>query len=551
MRKRLLIDLNLAICVILVIFIVFLFLYKLEGGNLNSKDEQFSDGWTYEDGTPVDFSNLRCEPESGSITKTVSPDQVSGADLCFESRSLFFTVYVNDTAVYDFHPDLIRIYGDYYGECIHTVDLPALEENSEIRIAYTTLHEASTSTFYSMKIQEGAEFVKVTVAENFANYQECFVIMVLGVVLIVVGFLFTTDPNSVIETISLGTTAIVLALWTSSGSRIPQIISENSAMVRVMDYMCLIFLPVPVIILIASVSKQLDSILPKILIGLCGFNLVLNVIWVLALGRDYSEVLIVTHIILGIGVLFIIHLTVSAYKKSGKFGKNMKVIVAGFSVLITAGILDIIRYYLLKAEDASLFTRLGLLYFIILFTIYELNLFLNIIRKSAQTEVMEKLAYNDGLTGLLNRLAFTQEENRIKEKESGKYVLVQLDINFLKQVNDNYGHAEGDRFIISAAELINDTFGRYGKCYRIGGDEFFAILDGKHSEEDYDKATRLFEEKIKEVNDRNEFHIPLCIAYGKAVYVPGTRDFYEAEKEADKLMYENKKILKAAGYQAK
>lgn len=544
MRNRFLIDLNLAICIILLIFIVFLFLYKLDGGNLNSKDEQFSDGWTYEDGTPVDFSNLRYEPEEGTITKTVSPEQVSGADLCFESRSLFFTVYINDTAVYDFHPDLIRIYGNYYGECIHTVDLPAIEENSEIRITYTTLHEALTSSFYSMKIQEGAEFVKVTVAENFANYMQCFVIMVLGVVLIVVGFLFTTDPNSIIETISLGTTAIVLALWTSSGSRIPQIISENSAMVRVMDYMCLIFLPVPVIILIASVSKQLDSILPKILIGLCGLNLVLNVVWVLVLGRDYSEVLIITHIILGIGVLFIVHLTIGAYKKSGKFGKNMKVIVAGFSVLIAAGILDIIRYYLFNAADASLFTRLGLLYFIILFTIYELNLFLNIIRKSAQTEVMEKLAYNDGLTGLLNRLAFTQEENRIKEKESGKYVLVQLDINFLKQVNDNYGHAEGDRFIIAAAELINDTFGRYGKCYRIGGDEFFAILDGKHSEEDYDKATRLFEEKIKEVNDRNEFHIPLCIAYGKAVYVPGNDSFDEAEKTADNLMYEHKKLLK-------
>ena len=544
MRNRFLIDLNLAICIILLIFIVFLFLYKLDGGNLNSKDEQFSDGWTYEDGTPVDFSNLRYAPEEGTITKTVSPEQVNGTDLCFESRSLFFTVYINDTAVYDFHPDLIRIYGNYYGECIHTVDLPALEENSEIRITYTTLHEALTSSFYSMKIQEGAEFVKVTVAENFANYMQCFVIMVLGVVLIVVGFLFTTDPNSIIETISLGTTAIVLALWTSSGSRIPQIISENSAMVRVMDYMCLIFLPVPVIILIASVSKQLDSILPKILIGLCGLNLVLNVVWVLVLGRDYSEVLIITHIILGIGVLFIVHLTIGAYKKSGKFGKNMKVIVAGFSVLIAAGILDIIRYYLFKAADASLFTRLGLLYFIILFTIYELNLFLNIIRKSAQTEVMEKLAYNDGLTGLLNRLAFTQEENRIKEKESGKYVLVQLDINFLKQVNDNYGHAEGDRFIIAAAELINDTFGRYGKCYRIGGDEFFAILDGKHSEEDYDKATELFEEKIKEVNDRNEFHIPLCIAYGKAVYVPGNDSFDEAEKTADNLMYEHKKLLK-------
>ncbi len=545
MRNRFLIDLNLAICVILLIFIVFLFLYKLDGGNLNSKDEQFSDGWTYEDGTPVDFSNLRYAPEEGTITKTVSPEQVSGADLCFESRSLFFTVYINDTAVYDFHPDLIRIYGDYYGECIHTVDLPALEENSEIRITYTTLHEALTSSFYSMKIQEGAEFVKVTVAENFANYQQCFVIMVLGVVLIVVGFLFTSDPNSVIETISLGTTAIVLALWTSSGSRIPQIISENSAMVRVMDYMCLIFLPVPVIILIASVSKQLESKLPKIQIGLCGLNLVLNVVWVLAFGRDYSDILFITHIILGIGVLFIIHLTIGAYKKSGKLGKNMKVIVAGFSVLIAAGIIDVVRYYLLMASDASLFTRFGLLYFIILFTIYELNLFLNIIRKSAQTEVMEKLAFNDGLTGLLNRLAFTQEENRIKEKESGKYVLVQLDINFLKTVNDNYGHSEGDRYIITAADIISESFSKYGKCFRIGGDEFFAILSGKDPEKDFEAGLLVFDKLVKEYNENNELPVPLQIAHGKSVYVPGKDTLEEAEKVADKLMYERKKLLKA------
>ena len=158
---------------------------------------------------------------------------------------------------------------------------------------------------------------------------------------------------------------------------------------------------------------------------------------------------------------------------------------------------------------------------------------------------MEKLAYNDGLTGLLNRLAFTQEENRIREKEAGKYVLVQLDINFLKQVNDNYGHAEGDRFIIAAAELINDTFGRYGKCYRIGGDEFFVILDGKNPEKDFEKAAAVFEEGMSKVNDENSFPIPLKIAYGKAVYVPGTDSFDEAEKTADNLMYEHKKLLKA------
>lgn len=544
MRRRLLIDLNLAICLILGIFIVFLFTYKLEGGNLKPKDEQFTDGWVYEDGAPVDFADLRYAPETETISKIISPDQVSGADLCFESRSIYFTVYVNGTSVYDFHPDLIKVYGNYYGEYIHSVDIPVLEEDSKLEITYTSLRDAKTTTFHYMKIQEGASFIRTMIADNFANYLQCFTIMVLGVALIVIGMILNQETDSIIETVSLGTTAIILALWTSSGSRIPQIISENPAMVRVMDYMCLIFLPVPVIILFASISKQLESKIPRIMVLLCGTNLIANIIWVLVLGKDYSDLLIFTHIIIGIGVAFIIYMTVIAFKRAKKFEKNMRVIIAGFSVLIAAGVVDVVRYYYFKASDASMFTRIGLFYFVILFTIYELTLFLVITRKSAQTELMEKLAFNDGLTGILNRLAFTREEERIKLVDSGKFVLVQLDINFLKQINDNFGHSEGDRFITTASGIITESFGRYGKCYRIGGDEFFVIIEGKHCEEEYEEAVKLFDNQIKEINDRDEFAIPLRIAYGKAVHIPGKTSLEDAEKEADKLMYEHKKYLK-------
>lgn len=544
MRRRFLIDINLTICFILGIFIVFLFIYDLDGGNLNSKDEQFSDGWVYEDGTPVDFSDLRYAPDGCSITKNVTPEQLNGADLCFESRSLYFTVYVNEEAVYDFHPELIRLYGRYYGECTHSVDIPTIADDSQIKITYVSLYNAKTTTFYYMKIQEGASFITSIVAQNYANYLQSFVILILGVVLIIIGLVLNKETDRIIEMVSLGATAVILALWTSSGSRIPQIISQNSAMVRVMDYLCLIFLPVPVIILFASVSKQLDSIIPKVITALCGANLIANMIWVLGLGNDYSDLLIITHIIIGIGIAAIIYMAVVYFKRTKKIDRNMNVILAGFSVLIAAGILDAIRYYLLKSNDASLFTRFGLIYFILLFTVYELKLFLGVIKKSAQTELMEKLAFNDGLTGMYNRLAFTRDENEIKEKKSGKYVLIQLDINFLKLVNDNYGHAEGDRFIITAANIISESFGKFGKCYRIGGDEFFAILDGKHCEEDYEKAQKLFEESVKGVNDRNEFVVPLRIAHGKSIYIPGENDFDEAEKEADTLMYERKKFLK-------
>lgn len=51
-----------------------------------------------------------------------------------------------------------------------------------------------------------------------------------------------------------------------------------------------------------------------------------------------------------------------------------------------------------------------------------------------------------------------------------------IDINGLKAVNDTLGHSAGDELIRAAARCISQVLGRYGKCYRIGGDEFIAIL---------------------------------------------------------------------------
>ena len=117
--------------------------------------------------------------------------------------------------------------------------------------------------------------------------------------------------------------------------------------------------------------------------------------------------------------------------------------------------------------------------------------------------------------------------------------------NFLKKVNDNYGHAEGDRYIITAANIISDSFSKYGKCYRIGGDEFFVILDGDNAEKNCEAAIEVFEKLVREYNETHDLPVPLQIAFGKSVYVPGTDSLETAEKAADELMYERKKKLKA------
>lgn len=84
---------------------------------------------------------------------------------------------------------------------------------------------------------------------------------------------------------------------------------------------------------------------------------------------------------------------------------------------------------------------------------------------------------NDELTRLFNRYAFENEVKKLPDSgEDDSLVVVAMDINGLKPVNDTFGHAAGDELIIGAAACMKQCFGPYGKVFRIGGDEFFAII---------------------------------------------------------------------------
>ncbi len=123
---------------------------------------------------------------------------------------------------------------------------------------------------------------------------------------------------------------------------------------------------------------------------------------------------------------------------------------------------------------------------------------------------MEKLAYSDSLTGLSNRAAFHEKEDEIRLKKT-ECIIVQLDINFLKKVNDVYGHAEGDRHIIS------DCFKELGTSYHTGSDEFIVITH-KREVSDVETALEKPEERVKNYNAENAPPIPMQIAYGYSKY---------------------------------
>lgn len=62
------------------------------------------------------------------------------------------------------------------------------------------------------------------------------------------------------------------------------------------------------------------------------------------------------------------------------------------------------------------------------------------------------------------------------ETDFRNYLIVTFELNNLKRCNDNYGHSAGDVYISNSARVIENIFERFGKCYRIGGDEFCCVI---------------------------------------------------------------------------
>lgn len=191
-------------------------------------------------------------------------------------------------------------------------------------------------------------------------------------------------------------------------------------------------------------------------------------------------------------------------------------------------------------------SRIGLFLFVIILTAYEFRQLVEIRAAAKQAELMEKLAMEDPLTGIGSRTAFNAFENELRNRREGHCIFVHFDVNNLKKVNDTYGHAEGDKFIKAAASIIQGCFGKNGHCFRIGGDEFFVILDGEHQKEDFESGLARFTGEQEKYNETGESPVPLFIAYGMAEYDCSEGKPENAEQTADSRMYEKKKEMKAA-----
>ncbi len=163
--------------------------------------------------------------------------------------------------------------------------------------------------------------------------------------------------------------------------------------------------------------------------------------------------------------------------------------------------------------------------------------------------LLQQLSFNDELTGLLNRrgfLSMAQQQLKIAQREDWELVLLFADLDSLKNINDNFGHTEGDRALKSIAAVLKKTFRTSDLIARLGGDEFIVLALNAPAAGVNKMKTRL-KSNLDRHNSQNRYY-QLSLSIGIAQFDPKHETSLESMiMEADKALYDNKRKKRLAG----
>lgn len=167
-------------------------------------------------------------------------------------------------------------------------------------------------------------------------------------------------------------------------------------------------------------------------------------------------------------------------------------------------------------------------------------------RKKAQDQLIF-FARTDSLTGMLNRgtgLAILQQHLEYNHRYNSKLTIIFVDVNHLKEVNDTYGHQEGDNLIQTIGQLLQNGLRKSDFVCRFGGDEFLIILPICNLKDAMDIWDKL-QESIEVFNAEQHCDYPISVSHGFAEYDPTNPvSVNTLINKADTEMYSTKRQYK-------
>ena len=170
------------------------------------------------------------------------------------------------------------------------------------------------------------------------------------------------------------------------------------------------------------------------------------------------------------------------------------------------------------------------------------------LRQNRMESELSHLAISDELTGLYNRRGFLllgSERMRLAHGMKKNLLLFFADLDNLKQINDQFGHQEGDQALLKTAEIFRNTFRNSDITGRFGGDEFAALVIEEYGQTAGTISARL-QDNMAELAANNT-HYPLSLSVGMTRYAAETRSsLKKLLAQADQALYKQKQASPAS-----
>ncbi len=516
------------------------------------EDFSFRDGWTDAIGNEIDPGNLTDAAEqSGTddfILYHTLPELDSDTYLSFYSYGAWFRLLVDDEVIYSYQYRPIVTAGHAYGTDFHNIRIPRSAGGRRLTLEVQMIYDAGAS-FLDLSLGQSSAFLVRFLRQMLPSFILSLMIIGFGTLILITAKSISADRRMLRSIKAFATLSIGIGIWSMIETQVLTLLYGHAELFRSYDYLILMLLPYPMAVMANGWVDVSSERFERLIRNLVLTNIVLAIALRMEFHLDLHQLYFLIHGVLLISFFGSVAIVIRNVRLRYHDGMTLQRIRiwAGLAIFFTCALLDLIRYNQnhYRNIDAAQFTRIGflfLMYFFLAQYMVESKLRM---RVTIEAETYRQMAYEDKMTGVGNRAAFEAKEKdlnlRLKESDL-TVVVVSIDMNHLKIINDTYGHAAGDDYIQACAQLLKHAFAGSGMIYRVGGDEFMVIIEGRQAEQTYANCAR----RLKECNPVSPGHIRPSFAMGyEVIRSSDGRSLEAAEAVADARMYQNKIEMKA------
>ena len=327
-----------------------------------------------------------------------------------------------------------------------------------------------------------------------------------------------------------------VGIWVLTDSQIMQLFTGRTSIVSLVSFVTFLLMPLFIILFVKEMMVYRWKVF-DILLGIGSVNTaVILGVYLFRMAPIYQW-LFLQHVFIVITIIIILVKSIIEIKKYKNQG--IKKVVIGFALLSLCGIVSLILFYSKSPVNYVYFYCLGFFVFMgcLIWAVFDEVYYY--VEESAKAKIYRKMIYIDVMTGMENRTAFEKMLGDDVSAEGIAYII--FDNDNLKVINDNCGHQAGDLLLRETAKCIRKVFGKFGRCFRIGGDEFLVMLR-EMTEDGIKESLDYFDREVDKINKEGKTHIE--ISYGYFFCEDASMTLNELFEKADANMYLKKRRVK-------